>query len=133
MTQRQRGRALAAEVAIAIEEDEGQFDQRHFVHSCGTPSCTAGWTVWVAEGKPKALEKYILKRTGQSTVIATGRISVDAAAKLGLSFDEEWTLFRACPYGPEEEDATAEEAVAALRHYAETGEIAWPEREEQTR
>ena len=130
---------MAAEVADVIERFEDRFDQTSYRHEseeenplCGTPGCIAGWTKWILEGRRV--------RDGEP-VVAEPTYYIHAASEageaLGLNPDEQQDMFRADPYGVmgenwrlswDETRATAGEAVATLRTYAETGTVAWPMR-----
>ena len=98
-TTREGGQALAAEVADAIEKHAEQFDQGEYLHKCGTPACVAGFTVWVAQGRPTVLEMYMQDygpEWGQR--LDSLDVAMDAQAHLALTFNERLEMFHACPY-----------------------------------
>ena len=113
-------RQHAREVADAIERHAGQYNQRRLQHSCGTPACVAGWSIAIAKaGRERAA----------ATSIFTCNHPIDRAQEnLGLTYEESEVMFGSHPYGGDAPDATAAEAVAMLRQYAETDEVCWPTR-----
>jgi hypothetical protein len=81
-------------------------------HDCGTVACIAGWALAVKKGsQPRNAKK------------AEGEALITAEEYLGLNQYEAHALF----FPPErhERDITPSEAVAVLRHLAETGEVDW--------
>ena len=113
IVERRAGRALALEVARAIEKRPDEFDQREWYRGCGTPSCVAGWTVWIMQGKPNK----ITSRTGENPK----REAMRGLQLLPYEADE---MFEPAPLGKGTE-TNPEEAVQMLRHYAGTGKVQW--------
>jgi hypothetical protein len=83
-------------------------------HSCGTIACIAGWTRCVRTGRRFA-------RTGAGPDEFPWQREADW---LGLDTEAGYTLFLTDDELPLEE-ITSAEAVAVLRHLADTGEVDW--------
>ena len=137
MNDAQRQHAL--DVAEAIEQHAGQYDQGRWAHNgvekwdCGTPACIAGWSVAVQQvGVSAAARQDVYSQIS----LSSDPIPSQAARAFGLNPAEEELMFKCNVYGQihylqqPQPEATAAEAVAMLRHRAETGEVCWPEREE---
>lgn len=99
------------------------FCMNYVLHSCGTPSCIAGWAAWEEEGRPKAV----------STPDTGWSLECKAQKYLGLATSVEaelsdiaYSLFY--PEGDRVDlydNITPAQAAACLRHLAETGEVDW--------
>ena len=113
---REKGRALAGEVAQAIEESAEQYDQELYIHPCGSPACVAGFTAWVMRGGPENLDWSY----------ADGTCERDATRGLQLTPQEARDMFMPRPFaGYDDPEATAGEAMEMLRRYQGTGIVQW--------
>lgn len=140
--QRKAGRALAAQVADAIEAaPPGQFFQRIAVHwvaerpmrsfaahwlpdrmagrreaPCGLPAGVEGWTCAVIdEGDTRPVAQRPVRRYGAGEV---------ARRALALDEAEAERMFDPAPFGGYDE-ASAGDAAAMLRRYAAGGSVTW--------
>ena len=94
--------------------DPEEFNQRVFAHDCGTPACIAGHALALAG------------RWGGGVEGSTEDHPVGLAAKwLGIDKDTRALLFDSQPRGYATNYPTKEDAVATLRHLAETGDVVW--------
>ena len=118
-------RRHALDVANAIERHAGQYNQALVHHRCGTPGCVAGWSAAVARvGTERAATASLA-----DGYIDDGYTALqEARENFGLTKEEARYMFDGHPYGGLAEDATAAEAVAMLRRFAQTDELRWPAR-----
>lgn len=95
--------------------------------TCGSPSCIAGWAAWEEQGRPE-----FITDNGEQWNYGNNNLINSALAYFGI---EDWDeklrvmneLFRG-EYGNDENGSlTNKDAAHALRTYAETGEIVWPD------
>lgn len=87
-------------------KDSDGFNMRYWTHSCGTPSCIAGWAVFLSE---VPVETFGVKRK--------------AAEFLGIEGEKTDRLF--LPSDVDLDDVTSSHAAAVLRHLAKTGDVDW--------
>jgi hypothetical protein len=92
---------------------EELFDMGKFApYECGTPACIGGW----------------LARNNSEEFLASPLSTTDfGAKKLGLTYDQAYTLFVGGSYFPKFSifNANNQQAAKILRHLAATGEVDW--------
>ena len=124
---RNEGMKHAALVAGDIGKNRKMYGQTVMFNGCGTPACIAGHAAIRRLNdmgtKVDRMYEYV-DDTGEEQVLS------DAQAYLGLTDGEAEDMFQAWPYG-HGEWATAEDAVAMLKAYAEGKGVEWPEREKR--
>ena len=131
---RAKGRATALKVAEAIRQHEAHYDQNSYAHECGTPSCIAGFTAWIAAGELETMdltEDYSVVEMDEEDepreAVDTGAVGEVARMKLELTAKEAAHMFNGHPYGMSEQ-AQAGEAIRMLQAYGETNVVEWPAR-----
>jgi hypothetical protein len=88
------------------------FCMEAYVHSCGTPSCIAGWASWLSFRKPKTL--------------SGGETDLFDRAKSYLRLDSATAYRLFLPPGYFDPHLyTPAQSAATLRRLAETGEVNW--------
>ncbi len=92
-------------------DDASGFNMVNWHHTCGTPSCIAGWAVAMLRGDTLGTKKIPL---------GAGN---DAADYLGLTNRQSTDLFY--PQLDDWEGITPEDAAHTLRKLAHTGEVEW--------
>ena len=130
---RAQGRALAAQVAAVIERHPEQFFQRFAVHWLpdaekrrlpdgrweslgGVPAGVEGWVAAVIDaGDARPVAQRQVRKYGAGEVARRALALTDAEAE---------RMFDPAPFGDLDE-ASAGDAAAMLRHYAERGVVAW--------
>ena len=118
-----------AHTYTAFGEDSGEVLKDAAGNDCGTPACIGGWAAALSvDGR--APENVLMPIEGTWAAEAGQRW-------LGLTDQEAYQMFQSHPYTPDGEEMdedqdqpTCAEALAMLRHAANTGEVVWPEREE---
>lgn len=129
-------RTRAIELARMIEKyGKNHFDMSVFINlhgldkhgddhglkgltACGTAACIMGWAVTLSEtNRPLCMITDVAEVDGE-------RIDAETRAALYLGLDEYQTsdLFYYCAAGHMRDNKLAAEV---LRHYAQTGEVAW--------
>ncbi len=97
---------------------EEKFDMTDTTRSCGSPSCIAGWAAWEQHGDPW--------KWGSNDLISS------ALEFFSITEEEEQDrvmrhLFRGDYSNVDNAALTKEDAVEALREYARSGGIVWPD------
>lgn len=87
------------------------FNMNCFTHSCGTPSCIAGFAAWEYNGR---------KINDSDETESKAREYLGLASYFGAK-----RLFFPTVSGRECASITPQEAAQVLRHLAETGEVDW--------
>ena len=117
-------------VADAIEASN-TFDQKNYMHVCGSPACIAGHTVVLLDpGFIEFCNPKLRSNFNRSTYSTTRdgikrelRISIEASKLLGLTEFGPGLLFDAYPMGGV--FVTNKHAAKVLRNIAETGKVDW--------
>lgn len=96
-------------------------------YDCGSPSCIAGWAAWLEQGRPQ-----VITDNRESWILGRNNLVNSALTYLGITDPTEQRrvmneLFRGNYGGSANRRFTRAHAVHALRTYAATGEIVWPE------
>lgn len=115
--------ALAKLIEALPEE---KFDMQDTRMNCGSPSCIAGWAAWEQQGRPKFLDD-----NQNAWTSGTNNLVNSALKYFGIEEDGQYQimseLFRGEYRSFDNAMLTKEDAVEALREFARTGEIVWPE------
>ena len=110
-------------VRSAILADVEHYDQQDFLHSCGTPSCVAGYAAacagWKGVPRLRAHQIVLVEKNGTRQMPETV-----ATEYLDLTRYEAITMFQAMPFNPRLH-TKPQEAAAMLERAAETGEVKW--------
>ena len=93
------------------------FNQAHFLHSCGTPSCIAGHAA--------ADAGISYKRVPGSNFNVAETIKTAAAVWFGIYPDSEEANKLFFTIDPNDIVTTKEEAIAVLENFIETGRVEW--------
>ena len=99
-----------------IGDNDNGFDMRNYKHTCGTPSCMAGFATWLKQGQPD----YI--------TTSAWDIAAEASDWLGIPEEEALQLF--IPYDEDDldgldDDITPQEAAEVLQNYLDGGVVDW--------
>ena len=133
--ERAEGRDMARKVAEVIGVFEGGFNQQHYANECGSPSCIAGFTAWLAAGMPRGeglkdrcgIEVAKGGKKGTKRIVNNTLVYILAKEALELDDTEATYMFDDMPYG-EGLDVQPEHAIGLLAHYAATNCVEWPSR-----
>lgn len=99
---------LIEKLPFTDEDAKDGFSMTNYNHSCGTPSCIAGWAAWEANNRHS---------------VRNGEVSSLALEHLEISQDIGEELFY--PHGYSYNRQSPQKAAAVLRHLAATGEVDW--------
>ena len=94
---------------------EVEYDQRVFVHDCGSPACLSGHSHFLMKNENTDNKHYGL-------CINNGEFSKNNNW-LGISIEQAFTMFTSEPI--EHEDVTKQDAINMLKNFLETGEVVW--------
>ena len=89
------------------------FDQRTYVHDCGTPACIAGHII----ARHYRASEAILQHC------AAFSLKTHARTAAGLDNHQADELFMGFPYSARQ--TTKDEAIAAIQSLIDTGEVEW--------
>lgn len=109
-----------------VAERSGVYAKDKTGHHCGTVACIAGYAFAIKHPRTSAAKiRAIEERTGGDA--DDDPIVEEARDFLGITPDESEALFFPDAYDPDLilHNLPAEQAVAVLRHLAETGEVDW--------
>lgn len=116
--------------AYTTRSGSSGFNMASYIHSCGTPSCIAGWTIALkyATDDTTPLPAHLVNPPITEDGPSRGQlISAEAAEFLGLDPEAAEDLFLGWQPPTVLEDIIPDQAVKVLRHLAETGNVSWEE------
>lgn len=116
---RQRVLKLANKLKKIKEEGNGHwYNQKEYMHKCGTPSCLAGWAA------AEYLDEHDYIDRDELPTYTGWQIMHLAQKWLGINFRMKCQLFDSFP--DIAESPTIEEAIDTLKFLAATGKVQWP-------
>jgi hypothetical protein len=84
------------------------FGMGAVLHTCGTPSCIAGWAGWEAQGRPDTVK-------GDAEGDGQEYLGIDGTTANDLFYPKRLNYL----------DITPAQAASVMRELAETGEVNW--------
>lgn len=108
-----------------VAERRGVYVSDKTGHNCGTVACIAGYSYAIKH--PRKSAAGIIALEDRRVALEDDTIIVEAREFLGLPREDANALFFPDDENPDLrlDSLTVEQAVAVLRHLAETGEVDW--------
>ena len=126
-----------AMVRDAIAANPDGYDQVAWLHSCGTPSCVAGWAAYLSLEEDETLcivtrdqkaYAHVMRGSLMGEYAIVDDVRVRAVNWLELNASQSDGMFMPFPFGEDGvRSPSPNEAVAMLGHAIETGEVLWLE------